>query len=113
MLGPWIYAQPQENRPGAAGLLATGTGATLLNLSGWALVPGPDAAPYVVRTAPDAPGTPTDPGWLGLLRPAAGPPVIRPLGPVPGISGTGCGAASRYVVCETTEHRLQIWRFRA
>ncbi|MBO0870253.1 MAG: PQQ-binding-like beta-propeller repeat protein [Micromonosporaceae bacterium] len=125
-LGGWIYAVPAAPPgttgdgapagPAAPALLDPGTGAPVLTLTGWALVPGmlsPGGGPYLLRAAdPEvAPTAAIGVTWLALLHPGGGRPRIEPLAPVPEVFGNGCAAADVWIVCETRENSLRAWRY--
>lgn len=103
-LGGWVYALPQGRQPGAVTLLAPASGAPVLSLAGWALVPGPMTSPYLVHS--------TRPAWLGVVRTRAGVPEVDTLGSLVDPSVNGCAAVPEFLVCGTDDRRLRLWRYR-
>jgi outer membrane protein assembly factor BamB len=102
MLGGWVYAvDPGTAVP--ASLLAPGSGAPLLSLTGWTVIQGPAAGPHLMYRG----------GWLSVLRAGTtGVPRVEPVAPLAGRSITECAAVPRFIVCGSGQDRLWIWRYR-
>jgi hypothetical protein len=105
MLGSWLYGISMAG--GSSGLLAPASGAPVFSLSGWSLVEGPAAGPYLMST------TVGGGAWLGVLRDTAtGVPRVEPVAPLGDSAVEGCTAVPGYVVCGVGEKRMWIWRYR-
>ncbi|HKT00518.1 MAG TPA: hypothetical protein VJT31_13370 [Rugosimonospora sp.] len=116
MLDGWVYAMPQQGRGGPDSLLSPASGAPVLDLAGWSLIPGMAGSQYLVsagRPADQLGSAPTA-AWLGVLRAsAAGLPRVVPVAPLSGSRVGGCTAAQPFVLCDAGDQRLWIWRLRA
>jgi PQQ-like domain len=115
MLGGWVYALPGDGQPGTGSLLSPGTGAPVLDLAGWAPLPGPGGGPDLVYTTPAGSQAPTGSrsAWLGVLRATPQGPRVDRLGPLVDPAVGGCESVPEYVVCGTAAGRLLVWRYRA
>jgi outer membrane protein assembly factor BamB len=86
-------------------LVALDSGRPLLNLGGWTPAGPPRLPPMFLLWDEETGRT-----WFGVLNAAS--TMLRPLGFAADALDNACGWSGRYLVCQTFDRGLRIWRYR-